>query len=305
MPGLLLIVNPRCADGSTGRQWPAIEQRLRDRLPPFDVAFTQRPGHATAIAGEKAGQYDRVAVVGGDGTINEVVNGLMLDDRAVNEDLVLGFIPRGTGADFARGLGMPRDVEAAAERIVSGEVRQVDVGKVLYRAPDGGDGVRYFLNEASIGMGAVVCDWVNSRPKSPRGGLTYLRGILAVTLRYRSQPVVLSFDGAAPVELVLNNAWVANGRYSGAGILSAPRARLDDGLLDVVSVPHMKPWRRVASLWRLRSGSFVDMAEVGYRTAGRVEARSDLPVPIETDGEPIGTLPATFEVLSGRLKIVA
>ncbi len=305
MADLLLIVNPGSGGGSTGRHWPAIEQKLRDGLPAFDVAFTERPGHATAIARERAGRYSRVAVMGGDGTNNEVLNGLVLDDQAVNQNLIVGFIRRGTGGDFARGLGIPKDLEMAAERLVGGEVREADIGKVVYRAFDGSEATRYFLNEASIGMGAVVCEWVNRNSKSAGARLTYVLGILAVTPRYRSQPVDFSFDGVGPVGVLLNNAWVANGRYSGGGIMSAPRARTDDGLLDVVTIPHMKLWRRLTSFGRLRSGSFVEMPEVEYRTARRVEMRSDQAVHIETDGEPIGMLPATFEVLTGRLKIVA
>lgn len=305
MPDLLLIVNPRSANGSTGRRWPAIERQLRERLPAFDVALTERPGHATTIAREKAAQYSRVAVVGGDGTNDEVLNGLIQEDRPLNPGLVLGFIPRGTGADFARGLGIPRDAAAAAERLVGGEERQVDIGKIRLRTVDGRDSDRYFLNEASIGMGAVVCEWVNQRSKSVGGRLTYLRGILAVTPRYRSRRVTFSLDCSAPEELLLNNAWVANGRYSGGGVMSGPRARLDDGLLDVVTIPHTKLLRRLAVLRGLRDGSFAELAEVGYRTARRIDVRSEWPVPVETDGEPIGMLPATFEVLRGALRIVA
>jgi diacylglycerol kinase (ATP) len=304
MADLLFIVNPGSAVGNTGRRWPEIEERLRARLPSFDVVLTQGPGHATAIAAESAGRYERIGVVGGDGTNNEVLNGLVCEDRPVDPNVVLGFIPRGTGADFARGLGIPSDVEAAAQRLVDGEVREVDVGKVAYRTQDGVPTVRYFLNEASVGMGPLVCARVNSRSKAAGGAFSYLRATVATALRYRDKPVAFSFDSSNGVEILLNNAWVANGRYSGGGIMSAPRAEIDDGLLDVVCLPRMIVWRRFASLLRLRSGSFIEMPGVSYRTVRRVDLRSQAPVYIETDGEPIGMLPATFEVLSGRLKIV-
>jgi diacylglycerol kinase (ATP) len=302
---LLLIVNPGSAVGTTGRRWPQIEERLKARLPSFDVALTQGPGHATTIAAESAGRYERIGVVGGDGTNNEVLNGLVCEDRPVDRNVVLGFIPRGTGADFARGLSIPSDVEAAAERLVDGEVREVDVGKVVYRTHDGVPTVRYFLNEASIGMGALVCERVNRRSKVLGGALSYLWATLATGLRYRDKPVAFSFGSSDGMDVLLNNAWVANGRYSGGGIMSAPRAEIDDGLLDVVCIPHMSLLHRVAGLIRLRSGSFIEMPEVSYRTAPRVDLRSQARVYIETDGEPIGMLPATFEALSGRLKIVA
>ncbi|GAG17079.1 unnamed protein product, partial [marine sediment metagenome] len=239
MPDLLLIVNPHSANGSTGRRWPAIEVKLRSLLPPFDVAFTERVGHATAIACEAAGRYGCIALVGGDGTVNEVANGLIADDRPLRSDLTLGVICRGTGSDFIRTLGIPRDLEGAAERLAMGNVREIDIGKIRYRSPDGSEAIRYFLNEADIGMGAVVCDRVNRSSKRLGGRLSFLRAILTTTLTYRSHPATLSLDGAPAQQVLLGNAWFANGQYSGGGIRMAPRARLDDGLLDVVCMGAM------------------------------------------------------------------
>ncbi len=305
MPDLILIVNPRSANSSTGRRWPAIESKLRSLLPPFDVAFTERLGHATAIAREAAERYGCVALVGGDGTVNEVANGLIADDRPLRSDLTLGIIPRGTGADFVRTLGIPHDLEAAAERLATGEVREIDVGKIRYRSPDGNEAVRYFLNEADIGMGAIVCDRVNRSSKRLGGRLSFLRAILTTTLTYRSRLVALSLDGAPAQQILLGNAWFANGQYSGGGIRMAPRARLDDGLLDVVCMGDMSRLQRVISFPKLRSGAFVDLPQVTYHTAHRIEAESPAPVGIATEGEVIGSLPATFELIGERLKVIA
>jgi len=306
MADLLIIVNPRSAAGSTGRRWAAIERTLRSRLPaPFDLAFTERPNHATIIAREAAERYDRIVALGGDGTVNEVVNGLIADDRPVRPDLALGIVPRGTGADFVRTLGIPHDLEGAVERLTAGTAREVDVGKVRYRRPDGGEGVRYFINEASIGMGAAVCERVNRSSKRLGGRFSFLLGILRTVPGYRSQPVRLALDGGPAEEVLLDNAWVANGAYSGGGIRMAPRARLDDGLLDVVRMGHLSLLQKVTQFGELRSGAFVDRPHVTYLTARRVEVEADAPVPIETEGEPIGTLPATFELIGERLKVIA
>jgi diacylglycerol kinase (ATP) len=305
MPDLILIVNPRSANGSTGHRWQAIEARLRSLLPPFDVAFTERPGHATAIAREAAGRYGCVALVGGDGTVNEVANGLIADDHPLRSDLTLGVIPRGTGADFVRTLGIPHDLQGAAERLATGEVREIDVGKIRYRSPDGSEAVRYFLNEADIGMGAVICERVNRSSKRLGGRFSFLRATLISGLTYRGQPVSLSLDGAPAERTILSNAWFANGQYSGGGMRDAPRARLDDGLLDVVRIDHAGFVRRFALLPKLRSGAFVDLPQVSYRTARRIEAQSEGPVGIATEGEAIGTLPATFELIDERLKVIA
>jgi diacylglycerol kinase (ATP) len=305
MADTLIIVNPRSADGSTGRRWPEIERGLRARLPALDIAFTERPGHATDIAREAAARYGRIALVGGDGTLNEVVNGLIVDDRIVWPDVALGIIPRGTGGDFVRSVGIPRDLEGAAERLATGTAREVDVGKVHYRRPDGSEGVRYFINEGEIGMGAAVCEAVNRSSKRWGGRLSFLRAILVTALRYPDQEIMLSLDGTPAERVIISNIWLANGQYSGGGIRSGPRARLDDGLLDVVQIGSAGILEKLMGLRKLRSGAFVDRPNVVYRTARRVEAESAASVPVEVEGEPIGTLPASFEVIGERLRVIA
>ncbi len=306
MADLLIIVNPRSANGSTGRQWQALECRLRAHLgTSFDVAFTERTQHATALAREAAAGYSRVVAMGGDGTVNEVVNGLIADDRPLRPDLALGVIPRGTGCDFVRSLGIPHDFDGAAGRLAAGAVREVDVAKVSYRGADGQDAIRYYINEASIGLGAVICDRVNRASKMLGGRISFMRATITTALRYRSQPISLSLDGQSPRRRVLMNIWVANGRYSGGGIRSARDARLDDGLLDVVQIGDPGFLRKMLSTPKLRSGAFVDLPHVTYDTARRVEASAESMVFFETEGEVIGTLPATFELIDERLKVVA
>ena len=306
MAELLVIVNPRSAGGATGRHWQEVESLLRQRLGvPFDVTFTQHAGHATLLAREGAGRYPCVVALGGDGTINEVVNGLVDDNGPLRPDLRLGIIPRGTGADFIRTLGIPRDLEGAAARVARGQVREVDVAKVHFRDFGGRDTARFFINEAEIGMGAATCQAVNRSSKRLGPRLTYLWSILVTMFRYRDQWVTLTLDGGEPWRLLLNNAWVANGQYSGSGIHMAPRARLDDGLLDLVAIAHMGLVDKIVRLRKLRSGEFVDQPGVTYANARRIEARSEATVLIEIEGEPIGMLPATFEMTGSRLNVVA
>jgi len=306
MAGTLVIINPRSANGRAGRNRHQIEQALRARLPyPFDVAFTERQSHATQLAREAAERCERIVVLGGDGTLNEVVNGLVERDVLFNPSLALGVIRYGTGGDFARGLGIPAKLDGAIDRLAGGAIREVDVDKVTYRTPDGEKHVRYFINEAEIGMGAAVCEAVNRHSKGLGGSISFMRAILSTMLGYRDQTVRMSFGGAPAETFFVNNVWLANGAFSGGGIRSAPRARLDDGLLDVVIVQSSNAFQKLLGLPALRSGAFVKSKNVEYRTASRVEAESDAPVPIEVEGEPIGTLPATFEVIGPRLRVIA
>jgi len=301
----LLIVNPRSAGGSTGRKWQKIERELRDRLPPFDTAFTNRHGHATQLAAGAVGRYEAVVAVGGDGTVSEVVNGLIDERGAVKPGVAAGVIPFGTGADFIRSLNIPRGLEQAAAVLARGQRREIDIGRARFAAFDGTQALRYFMNEAEVGMGAMVCDITNRSSKRLGGAVTYLLAIVAAMLRYRDRPVTFRVDGGPPETVVLNNAWIANGRYSGGGIRSAPWAQLDDGLLDLVRVGHVPFLERVRGLFKLRRGAFVDLSQVDYRTLRSAEVIAETAVPVEVDGEPVGTLPAAFDLLPSRLPVIA
>ncbi len=297
---LLMIVNPAAGGGESGRRWQRLEPRLRCILPPFEVAFTERAGHAEALAREGARCHDVVVAVGGDGSVNEVVNGLMCGGRPLRPDVALGMLPLGTGADFIRTFRISHDPLRAAQRLARGRRRMVDVGVARFGAR--GKSERYFINEAEAGMGAAVCAAVNAGPK---GQDAYLQAIILTALQFQPREMTLRLDGAPPRRVLLDNVWISNGRWSGAGIKSAPRAVPDDGLLDVVAVAPTPPGQEgPEQLARLRDGTFVDLPWVSYFTARRVEIRSAGDTPIETDGDPVGSLPAVFEVCPERLAVI-
>ncbi len=301
---LLLIVNPRSANGATGRRWQRIEQRLCAILPQFDAVFTERPGDGTRLAASAANEYEVVAAVGGDGTINEVVNGLIGEDGTPRA-AALGIIPRGTGSDLVRSLGIPHSLDAAAAVLARRRRREVDIGRARVRGLDGAPVTRYFINEAELGMGAAVSDTVNRSSKRFGGAVSFLWAILVTVLRYRDHAVSFSIDGGPAETVLLNNAWIANGAYSGGGIASAPRASLDDGLLDLVRVGHAGLAGRVRALAGLRSGAFVRLPHVSYHQVRCVSAVAETAVPVEVDGDLIGALPATFDLLPARLPVIS
>jgi len=298
---LLVIVNPRSANGSTGRKWPKLEKQLREALPPFDAVLTAAAGDAVRLAADGANRYETVAALGGDGTISEVANGIL----AAGAEAALGVIPRGTGSDLVRTLGIPAAVAAAAALLASGTRRRIDVGSARFLDFGGQPASRWFLNAAEVGMGATVVDAVNSGSRRLRGPPALWWAILTTMFRYRPSLASVVTEGSPPLNLLLSNAWIANGRYSGGGIRSAPRAAVDDGLLDVVVVEHGPARRRIAGLLKLRSGAFVELPEVVYRQAARVEFTAQTPLPVEIDGDAVGTTPAAFEVVPGRLTVVA
>ncbi len=301
-PRLLLIVNPRSANRSTGRNWRKLRKRLQEVLPPFRAVRTAGPGDAACLAARAAGRYEVVAAVGGDGTIGEVANGLLANGAG---GTALGVLPCGTGSDFVRTLGIPHDVDKAASILARGDRRKIDVGRATFTDFSGERVSRWFVNAAEVGMGAMVCREVNRAQRRFSGQLAFWWAIFTTVRRYHPAVATVVTDGSPARELLLNNAWIANGCYSGGGMKTAPRARLDDGLLDAVVVEQAGGWRRITRLQKLRSGTFADMPEVEYRQVTRAEFTAETPILVETDGDAVGTTPATFESVPGRLIVVA
>ncbi len=301
-PRLLLIVNPRSANRSTGRNWRKLRKRLQEILPPFRAVRTAGPGDAARLAARAAGRYEVVVAVGGDGTIGEVANGLLANGVG---GTALGVLPRGTGSDLVRTLGIPRDIDKAAEMLARGDRRKIDVGRATFTDFGGERSSRWFVNAAEVGMGAMVCREVNRGQRRLSGQPAYWWAILTTMRHYEPAVATVVTDGSPARELLLNNAWIANGCDAGGGMRTAPRARLDDGLLDVVVIEQASGWRRIAQLPKLRNGTFVDMPGVEYRQVTRAEFTAEAPILVETDGDAVGTTPATFESVPDRLTVVA
>jgi len=298
---LILIVNPHSAKRATGRNWPRLHKTLRRILPPFDVYITQHAGDAMTFTGDAATRYETIVAVGGDGTVNEVANGI----RHSGAETALGVLPRGTGSDLVRTLGIPHKFRDAAQLLARGNRRKVDLGKATFLAPDGREHSRWFVNAAEVGFGAVVSGAVNHPSRFLPGPAAFMWAVLTTMARHRPTTTSVTIDGSAHRTLLLSNAWIANGRYSGGGMKSAPRALIDDGLLDLVLVEHASIPVRIGGLPKLRSGEFVKMRQVEYRQAAQAAFTSDPPELVEVDGDVVGTTPATFGIEPQRLTVIA
>jgi YegS/Rv2252/BmrU family lipid kinase len=298
---LILIVNPRSAKRATGRNWPELQKTLRCILPPFDVFITQQAGDAAAFAADVAIRYETIVAVGGDGTVNEIANGI----RQSGSETSLGILPRGTGSDLVRTLGIPHRFPDAAQLLARGNRQKIDLGRATFLAPDGRVHSRWFVNAAEVGLGAIVSGVVNRPSRFLPGPAAFMWAVLTTMFAHRPVTTSVTTDGSAHRSLLFGNAWIANGRYSGGGIKSSPRALIDDGLLDIVLVEHASIPVRVALLSKLRSGEFVKARQVEYRQAARAAFTSDPPQLVEVDGDVIGTTPATFEIEPQRLTVIA
>jgi len=302
---VLVIVNPRSRGGATARRWPAVEAKLREALGALEVEVTRGPRDAERIAreGVRAG-VELLVVAGGDGTLSETAAGLL--GAGLGQYAEIAPLPLGTGGDFVRGLGLPADVDAAIARIAAGKARRIDAGRITYHDRQGRPATTHFLNIASVGVSGLVTELVNRAPKALGGRLSFLIGTLRAIARWRAAPVRLRVDGETVHEGPLDLAAVANGPYFGGGMKVAPEARADDGLFDVVWIRGSSRLKLVRNLPLLYDGRHVALPEVASRRGTRVEAQPlspDTEVWMEVDGEPLGRLPATFEILPAALAL--
>jgi diacylglycerol kinase (ATP) len=305
----LIIVNPASAGGATGKAWPGIASAVRQHFGPFEVALTERPGEAVEIA-EREARAGRKFIIacGGDGTINEVANGILRAESGAE----LGILPSGTGGDFRRTLKVPTRAADAARSLREGETRLMDAGRVTFANARGGEESRFFLNVASFGMGGDVIRRVKSREGLPAGAarllggrLSFAASALQAAVTFEKSLVRVSLDGGTESQMNVANFCVANARYFGGGMKIAPNAKVDDGRFDVVAVGDLSALTVLANSYKLYLGTHLGMQEVRHALATRVRAESadGSVVKLEVDGELAGRLPAVFELLPGALKV--
>jgi diacylglycerol kinase (ATP) len=306
MKDVLVIVNPAAARGRAGRGWPRLAASLRAAGLDFDVALTSCAGEATVLA-RLAVREGRALVVaaGGDGTLNEVANGFFEAGEPVPTSTRLGLLPFGTGGDFRRTFGIPARPEAAAAVLRGGHSRRIDAGRLTCTGEGGGTLVRHFVNIADAGIGGEVVARVNRGGKLGWGPLTFLLASLLTLVRWHNKPMRVVIDGTAE-DWVAQQVVVANCQYYGGGMRVAPRARPDDGLLDVIVIGDVGMWENLRGLGRIRRGAHLERSNIKLHhvLAHRVEVSSPEPVLLDADGEQPGRLPATFEVQPSALELV-
>ena len=298
------IINPRSRGGRTGASIGQLDSRLRSVFPGIAIHHTERPRHASTLAREATnGGVSQLIVVGGDGTWHEVTHGCLEADRPAP---LLSLVPRGTGGDMRRSLGVPHDLDAALARAQERRERTVDAGRLTWRAANGSTGREYFANIASIGMSADVAarTHTGSVTKARLGPLAFLLEGLAAALRAQRHPVRISFDDAPAITTTVGLCAVSNGRTFGGGMTIAPLADLTDGLLDVVWLEALPRLGVLSVLPSVYPGWHWYLPWVKHRRAARVTIELMAPCDVETDGElPGASGVLTFEVLPRAVRV--
>ena len=296
-----LIVNPVAGSGRGGKLWPQLRDELHGEGVEFDHVLTEGPDHAVELARQAVADGCRLIVaVGGDGTIHEVVNGLVIEDE-IPQGVALGAICCGTGSDFARTVGLVREPLAAARRVVHGSDRRIDLG-VVHCWREGQEIVEYFPNAAGLGFDGEVADRVNRKSKAGGGTIPYLISLVTTLITYENKPVVVTLDDRR-LEQRANAVVVANGRYFGGGMHIAPDATPDDGLFDVVIIGDTTKLELLLQVPRVYRGTHLTHPKVDAYRSSTVRVESEKRVILQADGEYVGEAPATFRLLPGALTV--
>jgi diacylglycerol kinase (ATP) len=287
---IYVIANPNSgtADGE------ALQQGLK-RLGDATIRTTRQSGDAKHFAAEAVSSgYDMVIAAGGDGTLNEVVNGL----ADGFDKVTLGLVPLGTGNDFARSIGMPTEIDAAIEIIAAGATQMVDVVRVS------SDQQRYFINISSGGFSGLVDENLTDEMKQTWGPLAYLRSAAAALPDLSEYHMSLVLDDTETLSLTAFNVIIANARFVAGGIPVAPKALLDDGLADVLIIPAASMPQLALLVPQVLLGAHMDSELITFRRARKLSVESHPGMWFNTDGELVGNEPAVFEVLPRALRTI-
>ena len=300
---LTVIVNPHAGKRHVGEEIPELERTLRSRDLPYTLLRTEGRGDATRFARETLEGGGRfIVAVGGDGTVHEVVNGMMGPDAApVAPDAVLGVVAAGSGCDFIRTFGLPGDASRACYHLTGDNTYPLDVGAITYTTVGGDTATRYFVNVAEAGLGAAVA--ARAERMSPRlGQAKYFVGFWLTLPRFKLATVRIEADRRSyegPAYLVV----VGNAQYYGGGMKVSPRSYPGDGVLDVLVFkgPKTDSFTLLPKLYRGEHLPHDHIEELRVRHSLTIEA--DRPLPIEADGEVLGFTKATFEVVPQAIRM--
>jgi diacylglycerol kinase (ATP) len=298
-----ILANPAAGHLTDTGRWNRVVSELRRQFPSSFFRSTRGPGDERAAVAELLSHsVHRLIVAGGDGTLHQVVDAIMTLPLAVAERPVLGFVPLGSGNDFARGLGIPLDPFEAIRAL--GDTREiaVDMGRITFL---GDTPVRsiHWLNQSYLGFGAAVVDRV-ARGTRPGDQTAYMRAALRELWHARPHRYSLESDDRPREWADAMNLLITNGRYSGSGMLSSPLADPTDGHLDVIFMSPVGRLRLLTGLRRFRAGTHLELPEVTTWKVRSLTVRCETPTElVEADGDIVGHLPARYEALPGAIRI--
>jgi YegS/Rv2252/BmrU family lipid kinase len=300
----LLIVNPNAGNNKGRKDWDLVSSILKKHDLSCSEVFTERKGHAIELSKEGISRgYRRILCVGGDGTLNEIVNGVFSQENCPSKEITLGLIPVGTGNDWGRMFGIPLDYEGAIKIIKEGKMMLHDIGTISFFKGSEKE-KRYFINIAGLGFESVVVKRTNNqKDKGKSGKAIYFYNLLMSLISYKNTKAEIVIDGKK-IEADVFSINVGNGRYCGGGMRQTPFAVPDDGILDVTIIKGMGKIEIILNLKILYNGKILNHPKVEGHKCKNVIVRSDSVLYAEADGESLGHTPVEFNIIPASINIV-
>jgi len=305
----LVVVNPKASVGKSEKDWPLIKQLLIDAGIDFDDVLTEYPRHAIEIVRNAIVEkgYRKFISVGGDGTNNEVINGIFTQDAVPTTDITMAALPIGTGNDWRRTFNIPLEYDEVVKVIKEGHTFAHDIGKLAYYN-DGDPKIRYFLNAAGTGLDEMVCNTTNLMKQNGKGGtIRYLLSVVKCLLKYKVTHVQLTIDDEMVFDDNILSLSIGNGRFNGGGMMMMPNAVPDDGLFDLTVIRKVSIFKFAANVKNIYDGSFVaKLKEVETFRGKKIRIVSIPPhsLMVETEGENLNNSPFDFEILPKAVNMV-
>ncbi|MBN1132828.1 MAG: diacylglycerol kinase family lipid kinase [Bacteroidales bacterium] len=301
----LTIVNITAGGGKAGKDWLQIRNLLEKHQVNYQAEFTDRRLHAMVIARRKIEEgFNKIIVVGGDGTMNEVINGLFAQKRLKTTEVMLGMIAVGTGNDWARMFNIPSDYEKAILTIKNRKTFIQDAGLVTYKR-NGRTWQRYFINIAGMGFGAKVVEKTNrQKDRGKSSPALYLCNLFTSLIRYRSTKARILIDGQL-IDRKVFSMNVGIGKYNGGGMMQVPDAIADDGLYSITLIKRIGRLNVLANIKRLYNGKITEHSKVETYTAREISVDSPTRLQLETDGETLGHAPLDFQIIPRSIKVIS
>jgi len=300
-----VIVNPVAGNGRGLDDFPQISKLLRDNGITYEPVFTEHRCHATELTVSAVNRgYRRIIVVGGDGTLHEVVNGLFIQQQVRPDEVSLAVISAGTGNDWIRMFGIPERYADAIRAIREEHTFLQDVGQVSYEESHFRQS-RYMANVAGLGLDGYVVDRYNHlRNKGRRGPLLYARCMVRSFFRYKSTGVKVWVDGRLIYDNLLLSAAIGICQYNGGGIRQLPKAVPDDGLLDITLIRPIHWWHVIFRFRKLYNGDIYTIGHVSHAQGRDIRIESIPGTKLEVDGEMLGGTPVSFSLLHRAVRVV-
>ncbi|MDH5716833.1 MAG: diacylglycerol kinase family lipid kinase [Spirochaetia bacterium] len=306
---IVFIINPVSGGGKTGKLWPEIEKKIRQKFVNITVLFTKKKAEAVSLSRKCViAKVPIIVSVGGDGTISEVASGFIgANNKPIEKpsakSTALGILPMGSGCDLIRTLQIPNNVDKALDIILQGKRKIIDMGMVTFKNYQKKTEKRPFINISDVGIGAQVMHIFDKQDKKWGPFISYQSATLRGVLQYKNKHFKIYLDNKLIKDQIMHSVIVANGKYFGSGMKVAREAELDDGYFNAILIDKISTIKFLMLLPFLQRGIYAKIKEINMYKVKNIKIETNSNAFIELDGEQLGTAPAEFQMINSAVSV--